>query len=165
MMNNFESRCNGLGEELAGLLLEPETASAEVRKHVAECEGCRRELEDLKATMGLMDAWTAPEPNPYFFTRFNARLREERQAAPQSWLTRLRASFVYGPRTHMKPLAAMVMTVVLLLGGGAYLGLTNWMQPPHSNDAAVVNDLQVMENNAQVLDTLEALSDANDDGN
>jgi len=77
----------------------------------------------------------------------------------------LKASFVYGPRSHMKPLAAMAMTVVLLVGGGAYLGLTNWMQPPHSNDAAVVGDLQVMENNAQVLDTLEALSNANDDGN
>jgi len=154
-----------MDEELAGLLLEPETASAEVRKHVAECEGCRRELEELKATMGLMDAWEAPEPSPYFFTRFNARMRDERQIAPRGWFARMQASFVYGPRTYMKPLAAMAMTVVLLLGGGAYLGLSNWMQPPHANDAAVVNDLQLMDNNAQVLDTLEALSNANDDGN
>jgi hypothetical protein len=39
------------------------------------------------------------------------------------------------------------------------------MQPPHSNDSAVVGDLQVMENNAQVLDTLEALSNTNEEGN
>jgi anti-sigma factor RsiW len=164
-MMNFESRCEKMDEELAGLLLEPETASAEVRKHVAECEGCRRELDELKATMGLMDAWQAPEPSPFFFTRMNARMREERQAVPRGWLARFKASFVYGPRTHMKPLAAMVLTVAMLVGGGAYLGLSNWMQPPHSDDAAVVNDLQVMENNAQVLDTLEALSNAQDDGN
>jgi anti-sigma factor RsiW len=154
-----------MDEELAGLLLEPETASAEVRKHVAECDGCRRELEELKATMGLMDAWKAPEPSPFFFTRLNARMREERQAAPKSWMARLKASFIYGPRTHVKPLAAMAMTVMLLVGGGTYLGLSNWMQPPHSADAAVVDDLQMMDNNAQVLDTLEALSNANDDGN
>lgn len=164
-MMNFESRCTGMDEELAGLLLEPETASAEVRKHVAECEGCRRELDELKATMGLMDAWQTPEPNPYFSTRLHALLREERQATPQSWVARLRASFVYGPRAHMRPLAAMALTVVLLVGGGAYLGLSNWMQPPHSDDAAVVHDLQMMDNNAQVLDTLEALSNANYDGN
>jgi hypothetical protein len=164
-MMNFESRCNGKDEELAGLLLEPEAASAEVRKHVAECDGCRRELEELKATMGLMDTWKAPEPSPFFLTRLSARVREERQSAPAGWFARLKASFVYGPRSHMKPLAAMAMTVVLLVGGGAYLGLTNWMQPPHSSDSAVVGDLQVMENNAQVLDTLEALSNVNEDGN
>ena len=165
-MMDFETRCcKGMDEELAGLLLEPETASAEVRKHVAECDGCRRELEELKATMGLMDAWQAPEPSPFFYTRLNARMREERQAAPVGWFARFKASLVYGSRTHMKPLAAMAMTVVLLVGGGAYLGLSNWMQPPHSDDAAVVNDLQMMDNNAQVLDTLEALSNTPDDGN
>jgi hypothetical protein len=162
---NFESRCNGMDEQLAGLLLEPETASAEVRKHVAECDGCRRELEELKSTMGLMDAWEAPEPSPFFFTRLNARMREEREAVPQGWFARLKASFAFGPRTHMKPLAAMALTVVMLVGGGTYLGLSNWMQPPHSDDAAVVNDLQMMDNNAQVLDTLEALSNENDNGN
>lgn len=162
-MMNFESRCNGMGEELAGLLFEPESASAEVRKHVAECEGCRRELEELKATMDLMDEWKAPEPNPYFVPRLNARMSQELQAAPKSWFARFKASFVYGSRTHMKPLAAMAMTLVLLVGGGAYLGLTDWMEPPHSDDTAIVTDLQTMENNAQVLDTLEALSNAGDD--
>jgi hypothetical protein len=163
-MMDFETRCKGMEAELAGLLLEPEIASAEVRKHVAECDGCRRELEELQATMGLMDAWQAPEPSPFFFTRLNARMREERQAEPMGWLARLRASCVFGSRTHMKPLAAMAMTVVLLVGGGAYLGMSNWMQPPQSNDAAVVHDLQTLENNAQVLDTLEALSTPSDNG-
>lgn len=149
--------------ELAGLLLEPDSVSAEVRKHVAECDGCRRELDELKATMSVMDAWQAPEPNPFFRTRLNARMREERQA-PMGWFARMRAGFVYGPRTHMRPLAAMALTVVLLLGGGAYLGLSDWMQPARSDQTAVVHDLQTLDNNAQVLDTLEALSTPSDNG-
>ena len=56
-------------------------------------------------------------------------MREEREAPPQSWLERMRARFAYGPPMHARPLAAMALTVMLLLGGGAYLGVTNWEQP------------------------------------
>ena len=76
-----------------------------------------------------MDAWKAPEPSPYFITRLNARMREEREAAPAGWLARLRAGFAYGPRSHVRPLAAMALTVMLLVGGGTYLGVNNWTQP------------------------------------
>jgi len=151
--------------KLADVLLEPESAPAEVREHIAECESCRTELEALKATMGLMDAWEAPEPSPFFFTRLNARMREEREAQPAGWLNRMRARYAYGPRTHARPLAAMALTILLLLGGGSYLSLSNMMQPPsQSRDAAVVHDLQLLDNNAQVLDTLENLSTPSDNG-
>jgi hypothetical protein len=60
--------------------------------------------------------WEAPEPNPYFLTRLNARLDEEREIAPvvwpMSWLRRLRARLVYGSRLTLRPVAAMAMTVV-----------------------------------------------------
>ena len=153
-----------MDSKLPDLLLDPAAVPARVRDHVAQCEGCRGEVEELKATMALMDGWEAPEPSPYFLTRLGARMREEREAAPAGWLSRMRARYAYGPRTHVRPLAAMALTVVLLLGGGAYLDLTNWTQPRQSaNDAAVVHDLQTLENNAQVLDTLESLT-ANDNG-
>ena len=80
--------------------------------------------------MGLLDGWVAPEPSPYFLTRLDARMREERQAPPASWLERLRARLTYGPPMHARPLAAMALTLMLLLGGGTYLGVTNWEQPP-----------------------------------
>jgi hypothetical protein len=150
--------------ELAAMLLDPDAASAKVQAHVAECEGCRQELEELKATMQLMDAWQAPEPSPYFMTRLGARLREEREAEPAGWLaramTRLRARVTYGSNLQVRPLAAMALTVMLLVGGGTYLGITDWMQPaqPAGQDAAVVHDLQTLDNNAQVLDQMEALS-------
>ena len=154
--------CSGMESKLADLLLDPASVPAKVHEHVAECEGCRSELDSLKATMALMDGWKAPEPNPYFLTRLNARMREEREAEPAGWLARLRASFVYGTRSHVRPLAAMALTVMLLVGGGTYLGVSNWTQPAQpSTDTAVVHDLQTLDSNAQLLDTLEDLSQNN----
>ena len=50
---------------------------------------------------------------------------------------------------HARPLAAMALTVMLLVGGGAYLGVTNIEQPqPPDHDAAVVRDLQTLDSNA-----------------
>ena len=151
------------------MLLDPDTAPVNVKTHVAECDDCQRQLEELRATMALLDTWEAPNPNPYFMTRFQARLSDERNAAPAGWAARLigriRARVLYGPQLHARPLAAMALTVVLILGGGAYLGVTNWEQttaPP--KEAAVVHDLQTLDSNAQLLDQLENLSAASDSG-
>ena len=154
------NKCTAMEEKLADLLLDPEAAPAKVKTHVAECESCRKELDDLRATMALMDTWTTPETSPYFMTRLNARMREEREAPPQGWFQRLRARIAYGPPMHARPLAAMALTVTLLVGGGAYLGITNVEQvvPKPSPEAAVVHDLQTLDSNAQVLDQLETLS-------
>lgn len=155
------NKCTAMEEKLAEMLLDPEAAPAKVKSHVAECASCQKELDELHATMGLMDAWTAPEPSPYFMTRLNARMREEREAPRQSWLQRIRARYAYGPSMHARPLAAMALTVMLLVGGGAYLGMTNieQPQPKASPQAYVVRDLQTLDSNAQVLDQLEAISD------
>ena len=116
--------------------------------------------------MQLLDAWKAPEPGPYFLTRLGAQVREEREAAPAGWLqgavARLRARIAYGPGLHARPLAAMALTVMLLIGGGTYLGVTDWLQPAQAPgqdpNVAVVHDLQILDNNAQVLDQMEALT-------
>jgi hypothetical protein len=163
IMNRMKQNCAGMDSKLADLLLDSHAAPAKVQAHVAECEECSGELDKLKATMDLLDAWQAPEPNPYFLTRFEARLREEREAAPAGWLARrfarLRAGMGYGPGLHVRPLAAMALTVLLLVGGGAYLDLTDWNKPAQpSGQAYVVHDLQIMDNNAQLLDQMEALS-------
>jgi hypothetical protein len=168
-MKRIMNDCTGMDTKLANLLLDPDTAPAKVKTHVGECDSCRKELEELRATMALLDVWEGPEPSPYFMTRLNARIDEEREAAPvgwpASWVARLRARFAYGPAMHARPLAAMALTVMLLLGGGAYLGITNWDKTPvHPGQATVVQDLQTLEKNAQLLDQLEALSsnDTND---
>jgi hypothetical protein len=157
----------GMESRLADLLLDPDSASAKLRDHVEQCVPCRAELAELKATMALLDTWELPEPSPYFLTRFDARMREERQAEPAGFFARLRARFAYGPSMHVRPLAAMALTVILLIGGGAYLNVTQWDQPvvqPTTVTAAVVGDLQVLDNNAQLLDQMEAMSSSNSNG-
>jgi hypothetical protein len=167
-MKRMNTNCTGMDAELAEVLLDPNRASALVgtkaQAHLAECEDCKAKLEELKATMQLMDAWKAPSPSPYFMTRLTASMREERQAAPVGWfagaIARLRATVAYGPGLHARPLAAVALTVMLLVGGGAYLGVTDWMQPAQQpgQNAAVVHDLQTLDSNAQVLDQMEALT-------
>ncbi len=153
--------------KLADLLLAPESAPAKTAAHVAGCEPCAKELDELRATMALLDTWEAPEPSPFFMTRLNARLEDERRTKPANWLERLRARLAYGPQLHARPVAAMALTAVVLLGGGTYLGMTNWDQPiPQPPTQAVVHDLQVLDNNDQLLDQLETISSSDsNDGN
>jgi hypothetical protein len=165
-MERNVKKCTAMETKLADMLLAPSDVPAKVKTHVAECESCSQELQQLRATMALLDTWDAPEPSPYFLTRLDARLREERRAAPAGWFERLRARLVYGPHMHVRPLAAMALTVVLLLGGGTYLGVTNWDQPAAAPpQAAVVHDLQLLDNNAQLLDQLETLSSSDNTEN
>jgi len=164
-MKQMRLNCTGMEAGLANMLLDPDAAPVKVRVHVEQCDDCRGELTELQATMALLDTWKSPEPSPYFLTRLDARMREERQAAPAGWLARLRARFAYGPSMHVRPLAAMALTVMVLVGGGTYLGITNWDQTAApSGQAAVVHDLQTLDNNAQLLDQMEAMSTPPDNG-
>ncbi len=45
------NKCTGMEAKLADMLLDPESAPAKVKTHVAECDSCRKELEELRATM------------------------------------------------------------------------------------------------------------------
>jgi hypothetical protein len=162
-METKKTNCDEMGLKLADLLLDPESAPATVVAHVETCDRCQGELAELRATMALMDAWEAPEPNPYFVSKLGARFREEREAAPAGWplrvFDRIRARLTYGPRPHMRPIAAMALAIMLLLGGGAYVGVTS-LEPPAqpAGQAAVVHDLQLLDSNAQLLDQMESLS-------
>jgi len=158
-------RCTEVESDLAELLLSPEQVSAPVLSHVAECAHCRAELDELRATMAMLDGWQAPEPDPYFMTRFGARLREEKQAAPKSLWARWRVLMMGTAGRPLRPVAAMALTVLLLVGGGSYLDLDDWTQPQDSvtAQAPVVHDLETLDTNAQLLDQLEDLS--NNGGN
>jgi hypothetical protein len=158
--------CNEMHSRLPDVLFEGASdkgaaMNAEVEEHLAVCAECSEQLKELRATMALMDAWEAPEPNPYFMTRFAARLEEEKQAAPAGWFERVWARLQYGSRMTLRPVAAMALTAAVLVGGGTYLELGHVDSPitPQPVQAAVVHDLQTLDSNAQLLDQLETLSD------
>src|SRR5215475_10500 len=89
----MKSNCADIRElmpDLAAGLGEP---GSEVKTHLQSCAACTAKLEDFRRTMALLDEWKAPEPSPYFDTRFQAKLREEKEKAKQSagfwaWLRR-----------------------------------------------------------------------------
>jgi anti-sigma factor RsiW len=163
---SMESSCTGMDSMVASLLLDPTTVPAKVQTHIAECDRCRQELDELRATMALLDSWAGPEPSPSFLPRLAARLEEERQAEQTGWLRSriawLRESFAYRPQPRVRPLVATALTVLLLAGGGVYWGISGRERPAAtSGQATVVRDLQTMDNNAHLLDQLEALSSNN----
>ena len=163
-MERNNNICAGLESRLAEMLLDPGMAPVEVKAHVEACEGCRRELEELRATMSAMDAWEAPAPNPYFMTRFEARLREEK-TRPAGWLERLRTRMMLRPQMHVRPMAALSLTVMLFLGGGTYMQVYWHAFTANTPQTAVVHDLQTLDNNAQLLDQMDQISgDTSDDG-
>jgi hypothetical protein len=168
--DRMKNTCKGMEERLAEMLFDAAAAPAKVRAHVEGCSHCRGALDELRATMTLLDGFEAPEPTPYFMTRLEARLREARAeepaAWPARWLARLRDRLSFGASAPVRPLAAMAMTIFLLVGGSTYLGVTGGERdlPQPGPSAAVVHDLQLMDNNAQLLDQLEAMSNPGDNG-
>jgi hypothetical protein len=98
---------------------------------LTECAGCREELAELRATMALLDTWEAPEPSPYFLSKLDARMREERATAPaEAGLERARTPDLWtfnacaaaGSHGADGDVAA---------GRRSVSGVTNWDQPLH----------------------------------
>ncbi len=146
------------------MLLAPGQAPQAVREHLAACPACRHELQQMQATLALLDEWQAPAVNPYFPVRMQARLREEQQARPAGWLERLRLRALYSNR-HLRPIAAGAFALALLIGGGTYAGIETLAshQPVVTPQSATLRDLQSLDQNAQVFQQLNAL-DGPDDG-
>jgi len=93
--------------DLAVGLLEP---TPEILEHLQACAPCATQLQEFRQTMALLDEWEAPEPSPYFDTRLQARLREEKAAESA------RASRWFGwlPR----PALTIAATVLVAVGVG-----------------------------------------------
>lgn len=159
--------CRKVKTNLVNLLLDPEAVPADVRTHLEECEACRQELASLESTMSLMDEWQAPEPTPYFNSRLTAQLREEQRAEPAGFLERMRARLRFGSSMSFRPLAAGALALLLIIGGGTYAGLMTSHSAAPIQSSATIEDLQSLDDNAQVFQQLTALdqSDQNDSGN
>jgi hypothetical protein len=155
--------CNEIRELLPDLATGMDTAKPEVNQHIASCDTCATHLRDLQKTMALLDEWQAPEPSPYFDTRMQALLREERRqevARPQSaWLNWMRH-----PAWAMS-LAAFVFVGALLVGNKSYLVETGAIatNPPSLSlpvqPGTAVGDLQALERNDELYADFDVLDD------
>ena len=160
--------CREVKTNLPDLLLAPKSVSAEVRAHVDSCAECGKELQELEATMALMDTWEAPAVSPYFDTRMAVLLREEQQAAPAGWLERIRARFLFGNHVSMRPLMAGAMALVVAAGVGTYAGFGGFSPSPQKaptvQASPVIKDLQSLDENAQVFQQMNSLDEPDDKG-
>jgi hypothetical protein len=149
--------CRKVNSSLPDLLLDPKVVAPDVRSHVESCAHCAAELRELQSTMGLMDAWEAPEVSPFFDARMAALLREEQQAEPAGWFERIRARVLFGNSLHLRPLAAAALAVVMAAGGGLYMGLTEHSAQPVQASSPVIGDLQSLDENQVVFQELNSM--------
>jgi anti-sigma factor RsiW len=132
-----------------------------MREHLQACAPCAAQLQEFRQTMALMDEWEAPEPSPYFDTRLQARLREEKAAEAargRGWLAWL-------PRTALA--TAAVLALAAGVGMWQYgtptkpvMGVQQAAQnttPPERGTA--VSDLQTLDSDNDLYADFDVLDD------
>jgi hypothetical protein len=168
MKKNMELKtdCKTCRTHLADLLLDESYAAAhpEVAEHMAACTDCRKELEELQGTFVLLDSWTAPEPSAYFDVKLHARLREAQASEPEGFWSRTRAFLLYSTGHRLRPaLAGAMVLAVVLAGGGTFAGLYEHSSAVAVQASPTVNDLKILDNNAQALQQMDQLLDPSAD--
>jgi anti-sigma factor RsiW len=150
-------KCEQLRQEfMEAVLSGTQSVSPETQDHLRTCPACAGELASLQQTMSLLDEWQAPEPNPYFMTRLQARVREETLAPKRTWFARL----------HRPALAAAAAVLIAL--GVSLLDLnpfdndsntlaTNGGAVSKAVSANPVTDLQYLDKNADLFADFDAL--------
>jgi hypothetical protein len=158
----FPDLAAGMGASTA----PSEVDRPEIDRHIASCKECATLLQEFQQTMALLDEWQAPEPSPYFDTRMQARLREERReemARPASWLNWLpRPSWA----TSMSFAAVLFAgALVIGIGGKSYIyqaetiktdvpSLSLPVQP-----GTAVGDLQALDRNDDLYADFDMLDE------
>jgi hypothetical protein len=162
---DLKTDCLTCRTHLADLLLDESYVSAhpEVAEHMADCVECRTELEELQSTFTLLDTWTAPEPSAYFDAKLHALLRDAQASAPEGLWDRMRSFLLFSTGRRLRPAMAGALAFVLVLGGGGtFVGL--YQHPAVAAHASpTVNDLKILDNNAQALQQMDQLLDSSDD--
>ena len=161
-----EMNCKTAAEVIPDLLFDPTAASAKARAHLASCQACQGELQALQGTMSLLDTWEAPEPTPFWTVRMGAMLREEQARPASGWVgfkDRLRTRFWLSDHSIKPAFGVAALSLVLTVGGGAWLDVSHQPAAPLTQASNTVRDLQSLNENAQVFQQLSVL-DSTDAG-
>ncbi len=116
----------------------------------------------MQQVMLLLDEWKAPEPSPWFDARMMARFREEQARAPEGLFGRLRDRWLFTQPAMMKPVMVSTLALLLTAGGGTYWQMSHMRTAPPAGISATVEDLQILDNNAQAIQQMDQLLDDND---
>jgi hypothetical protein len=152
--------CKDCQIALPDLLLDPAGPVAKsTQLHLDTCPSCKEEFQSLQATFNLLDAWEAPEPSVYFDQKLAVRLREEQSAPPETWFERLRDRILFNTGRQFRPALTGALALALLVGGGTAANVFSHSSAPHfgGGASATVNDLQILDKNAQALQTMDQL--------
>lgn len=145
-------KCKEIFESMPDLAAGLTKLTPEIDQHLRSCEPCATKLQELRQTMALLDEWKAPEPSPYFDTRLQARLREEKAAKAVGWMQWLR-----------RPALALSLTVMMVVG----ISLFRDRISPNSSDngtvrtepGTAVGDLQALDKNQDLYSDFDVLDD------
>ena len=149
--------CTTCQNVLPDVLLEPQApASIQARAHIATCAACAKELASYEATFALLDSWEAPEISPYFDQKLAVRLREEQEAAPAGWFERLRDRLQFSTGRQFRPALVGGLALALIVAGGG-LGISTIDHTTPNQSSATVNDLQILDRNAQALQQVDQI--------
>ncbi|MBA2678128.1 MAG: hypothetical protein H0U76_07020 [Ktedonobacteraceae bacterium] len=159
-------RCEQFQSFLPEMILDSNDAQAnvpaDVWQHLVECSPCRTNLQELQATMQLLDPWQVPEPSAYFDTRMAARLREEKNSPAPGWMERLRTRLLFDSNLQLRPAMTAAFALLLIVGAGSYEGFVsfNHTQPARVTVSATVTDLERLDSNEKTLQQLAAFDDS-----
>ena len=157
--------CKDCQSALLDLLLAPAApAHAAVLAHVESCSACAQEFKSMESTFALLDTWQAPEPSAYFDQKLAVRLREEQALAPAGWFERMKSRLLFNTGRQLRPALAGGLALLLLVGGGTVLDLSN-VSHPHPQVSATVQDLQILDKNDQAIQTMDQLLQDDGSGN
>jgi hypothetical protein len=149
--------CTEVREMMIESLGSASTPNSSLAAHLAACADCASVWAGLQATSAAMNDWTAPEPSPFFNTRFQARLAEVKRDEANA------PAGIFGwlKQGIWRPAMAAALTLALAIGVGLYQHpaqkQNNIAGPTQVSPA--VNDLQKLDKDEDLYADFELLDD------
>ena len=135
------------------------SVSAELHSHLSGCAECSRLWQAMQVSSAALNEWTAPEPSPYFDTRFQARLAEVKREEAQP-----RGAFTWLKQSIWRPALVGAFTLALAVGIVVHETNVDDLQKNTPQVSAAVNDLQKLDKNEDLFADFDMLDDLQIDG-
>ncbi len=157
--------CKTFANELPDLVLtagaKPSLAAV---AHMKICPPCAEEYLSFQKTFGMLDAWIAPEPTPYFNQKLAVLIREEQAKPKMGWFERLETRLKLNTGRNFRPAMVGALALALLVSGGSIATLNNpGQQAPIAAPSPALRDLQILDRNEQAFQQLDSLQQEDED--